>query len=67
MHASASAEDATREVALWFDSTDLCHPPSSLDPWLYELPGARIEFDDDDDISKLKIQVKSIKELLGVK
>ena len=25
------------------------------------------EFDDDDDISKLKIQVKSIKELLGVK
>ncbi len=49
VHASASADDAEREVALWFEDSDLCPPAAALDPWLYELPGARIGFDDDDD------------------
>ena len=52
VHASASADDAEREVALWFDSTDLCPPAAALDPFLYELPGARIGFEDDDDEKK---------------
>ena len=48
VHASASADDAEREIGLWFDSADLCPPAAALDPWLYEVPGARIGFDDDD-------------------
>ena len=52
VHASASADDAEREVGLWFDSTDLCPPAAALDPWLYELPGAMIGFDDDGDEKK---------------
>ena len=44
VHASASVEEAEREISLWFDAADILPPPAALDPWLYELPGARISF-----------------------
>ena len=44
VHASASVEEAEREISLWFEAADLLPPPAALDPWLYELPGARIGF-----------------------
>lgn len=51
VHASDSVEAAERELALWFEPGDVAPAPPVLDDWLYELPGARVGFDDDDGCS----------------
>lgn len=48
VHGSDSVESARRELELWFPDDTMIHSaPSSMSPWLYELPDAKITFDDD--------------------